>query len=571
MHKAKVRHCFYHFWRIAGPFWSSEQRWKAIVLLFTIIGLNFAGIFLLIQINIWDNLFYGALQRYEKDAILPLFGRFALIVTGMVVSETYSVYLTKLLEIRWRNWLTEKMLHRWLANHTFYLMQTMDQKLENPDQRVSEDVRDFVRYTLSLSFGLLNKTIILFYFFGLLWRFSGIFRFSLGGYTIAIPGQVAIVTVIYCLAGSLIANKLGRQLTRLNYDRERYEADFRFGLIRVRENAESIALHRGGSAEEFSLMKRFSFVVGNWLSVIRKEKQLGFLTVLFERNSGAIPIFLLLQSYFSKGIELGGYMQALSAFFKVRESLFWFVTSYIDLSHWTAVVQRLRDFNRSMDQADEKATTLKSQLTLKDLLPSDNQMVVKNLSLYLPSNQSLISDLNFTVQKGGSLLLHGPSGCGKSTLFRVLSGLWPFASGHLELPVPTQCMVVPQKPYLPIDSLRAGITYPIKPENTEFPQLEKLMDLFRLTHLKTKLDQVDNWSQILSPGEQQRISLLRVFIHKPGWLFLDEATSALDEATQKLVYQTIAKEIPNITIVSIAHRSSLNELHDARFEIANGK
>lgn len=553
------------FWRLARPYWVSENRWKARAHLALVVALSLASVFMFVELNTWNGLLFDALQHFDKSRLLPLTGRFAIILIGIIGIGVYTQYLTQLLQIKWREWMTQEMLGRWLEHRTFYFMQISEAPLENPDQRMAEDIKEFIDLTLGLSLGLIRQIVTLFSFVGILWKFSGTLNFSLGGILFEIPGYLAFASVIYAALGSWVTHKIGGDLVKINYNQQRYEADFRFSLVRVRENSESIALSSGEKAEKNYVLKKFGSIITNFRDLISKQKQLGFFTALFNNASALVPLMLVTPRYFSKAIELGACMQTINAFGRVENALSWFVINYVEWSHWRAVVQRLEGFDDCMS----KTESLRNQVRGLVQKQADQKSVsINSLTLQLPSNKELLRDIHFTIPKGRAVLLHGPSGCGKSTLLRAISGVWPFAIGNISLPLNEQCMVIPQKSYLPVDTLRAAIYYPVSPELNSDAEVKSLLKLCRLEHLESSLGEVQNWAQILSPGEQQRIAFLRVFLQKPEWLFLDEATSALDEETQAVLYRAIVQRLPGVTIVSIAHRDSLLNFHDLHFDVS---
>jgi putative ATP-binding cassette transporter len=558
--KASLSQVFQEFWSLAQPYWSSEQRWSALTLLAAVIALTFGSVSLAVKFNEFNRTFFDVLQKLQSDRIFPLLGQFALIITGTMLVEVYKVYLTQLLQIRWRHWMTERMLGRWLTDRTFYFMQLSEYAVENPDQRVAEDIRAFVNESLSLSVGLLNKVVTLLSFLAILWKLSGNRPF---------PGYLPAGALLYAVFGTVITHFVGRSLTRLNFEQQRHEADFRFGLVRVRENAESIALSRGGEAEQAHLMGHFSAIVANFRKLMTRQKRLGFFRNMFNNSAQFIPMALASPLLFSKAIEIGGFFQIINAFGNVENALAWIVNSYVDLTHWRSVVQRLHGFAESMTRAETLRASARGTYT-----PSADVtggISVNALSLRLPSQEPLLTELSFVLPRGRYILLHGPSGCGKSTLIRALSGAWPYATGNVRVPSESRTLVLPQKPFMPVDTLRAALTYPSRPEEFTGEELPALLSLCRLEHLIPRLGQVANWAQILSPGEQQRIAFVRAFLHQPEWLFLDEATSALDEATQTSLYRAIGERLPGTTVVSIAHRTSLHALHDLHFDVVNGR
>lgn len=555
------------FWALAKPYWTSEHKWKARGLLAIVVSLTLGNVYILMQYNTWNKLFYDALQKFEQNRLIPLIVRFGLIMLAMTLVSVYQLYFTQLLEIRWREWMTTHMIDRWLSARAFYFLQLAEKSTDNPDQRVAEDIQAFVHDSLSLSMGVLNKTVVLFMFLGILWGLSGRLPVHFAGFDFSIPGYMAFAALLYAIFGSVITHKIGKRLTPLNFTQQRYEADFRFGLVRLRENTESIALSGGERAESRALHDSFTRIIENFHQLMLKRKQLGFFTNIFAWCSPIFPMVLAAPRYFAKAIELGGFMQIVNAYNQVEGALRWPVDNYVDLTRWAAVVQRLAGFSESLDRMAGLEQRAACMLANAD---GDEKIILRSVSLSLPSARPLLQELNLELSPGRSVLLHGPSGCGKSVLLRALSGAWPYAEGRITLPRNAKFFVVPQKSYMPVASLREALTYPHMPKDADSAELRELMQLCRLEHLFARLDDIENWAQILSPGEQQRIAFVRVFLHKPEWIFLDESTSAIDEDMQATLYRALRQKLPSAAIVSIAHRTSLHEFHDRHFDVVRG-
>ncbi len=582
-------HSFRHFAAqvrtLALPYFRSEDKWKARGLLAAIVALNLASVYMLVLINDWNRLFYDALQDKNEAVFWRELGRFAYLAFGFIVIAVYRFYLTQLLEVRWRSWMTGHYMGRWLADHAFYRMElarytapstpqvqgaSEQSTPDNPDQRIQEDLNLFTSYTVSLSMGLLNSAVTLASFVGILWGLSGAFAFMLGGQSYSVPGFMVWMALLYCVAGSVATHYIGRPQIKLNFLQQRYEADFRHHLVRVREYSEAIALDRGEAVERSHLDTRFSAVLGNYLALLKKQKNLVWFTSFFGQAAVVFPFVIAAPRFFSGAIQLGQLMQIASAFGRVQDALSWFVDNYSTLAAWRATTDRLTTFDAHMTahMTAHQEARAPSQSGSREKAPAGaDTLHTEDLSLRLPQGQLLLQGLNLTVQAGDSVLVQGPSGSGKSTLFRALAGIWPFATGSSHVPGDT--MFIPQRPYFPDGSLRDALAYPEPASGYTDAQLQQALRDALLPQLADRLDERNAWGQKLSGGEQQRLAIARVLLKKPRWLLADEATSALDEAAEKTLYGRLL-ELTRQTgggLVSIAHRPGVAAFHDRRWSL----
>lgn len=543
----RVRHLWRHFWLLAKPYWTSEEKWRALGLLALVIGLSLGLVFLNVQFNSWNNEFYDSLQKLDKAGFKAAIIKFTWIALAYIATAVYALYFQQMLEVKWRRWLTEYYIGRWLAGQGYYRLQLTDQGTDNPDQRIAEDVAQFVSSTLSISLGLLRSVVTLVSFIGILWTLSG--PITLAGVTI--PGYMVWVAIIYALAGTVLTVLIGRKLVGLNFQQQRFEADFRFALVRIRENAESVALYRGESVEGERLSARLLNVVGNFWALMRMQKRLGWFTNFWGQLSVIFPLAVAAPRFFAKEITLGGLVQISSAFGQVYDSLSVIITSFSSLANWKAVVDRLSTFREGLDAVAD----------LPVLTPqrAGTALALSGLSVHKPDGTPLLAEQTLTLQAGKRLLIRGPSGCGKSTLLRALSGIWPYAEGTVSYPV-GEVLFLSQKPYLPLGTLRTALYYPQAPGEND-PELAALLDLAGLAYLTPRLDEVDQWSHILSLGEQQRMAFMRALLVKPALLFLDEASSALDAQAEVALYGALVEKLPQSILVSVGHRESLVAYH----------
>ena len=553
-------------WRLTYPYWQSDEKWRAWGLLILILVLNLAGVYLLYRLNKWNQAFYDSLEQKNAKAFWEQIWVFCTIATFWVLVAVYKAYVAQVLQMRWRNWLNKNFLDRWLKNKTYYRMELARNETDNPDQRIAEDLNKYTADTIGLAVGLLNATVTLVTFVGVLWVLSGALKFTLAGSEITIPGYMVWGCIVYALAGSLITHWVGRPLIRLNFMQQRYEADFRFDLIRVRENSEQVALYQGEPSEHKHLLGRFDSVMDNFWRLIKANKRLGWFTFSFGQAAVIFPFFLAGSRYFSGAITLGVLMQISSAFGRVQDGLSWFVDNYTNLAAWRATADRLLQFQAAMDRAENQAQVVQ----IESSVSADSTLHVDDVSLALPNGQVLLNAASLTINPGDKLLLSGTSGAGKSTLFRAIAGIWPFGRGRVRRPEGKRTLFLPQKPYLPIGSLRDTVSYPGKPGEFSDDAIVAALRSCKLEGLTTRLDEQQHWGQQLSPGEQQRLAFARALLHKPDWLFMDEATSALDEATEQEMYRLLNEQLPNSTFVSIAHRPNAAAFHTRRMVISPG-
>ncbi|WP_051534789.1 ABC transporter ATP-binding protein/permease [Deefgea rivuli] len=547
-----VRNLFGNFWRLAKPYWVSEDKLYAWGLLALVISLSLGLVYMNVQFNSWYNEFYNTLQNLDAKAFKAALYKFGYLAFAYIVIAVYAIWFQQMLEIRWRKWATEHFTARWLKESNFYRIQLTDKGTDNPDQRIAEDVGQFVSISLSLSLGLLRAVVTLVSFIGILWVLSGPMKLMLGGAEVNIPGYMVWIAIIYALIGTGITILLGRPLVGLNFLQQRYEADFRFGLVRVRENAESIALYHGDIEEKQNLSQRFASVVGNFWSLMRMNKRLTWFTSFWGQLAIIFPLIVAAPRFFAKEISLGGLMQINSAFGQVYGALDFIIGSFSTLANWKAVIDRLTTFEASLDAAQ----------ALPRLTPQNisHGLSLDNLSVSKPNGEVLLDKLNLQLQAGDTLLVRGASGAGKSTLLRALAGIWPYASGALGLQANTQVLYLSQKPYMPLGTLRAALYYP-QPAQHDDAKITELLAMAGLSHLLPRLDETDAWSHVLSLGEQQRIALLRVLLLKPDFLFMDESTSALDVAGEARLYAAVVECMKDGVLVSVGHRVGLTEYH----------
>ncbi|HUM07248.1 MAG TPA: ABC transporter ATP-binding protein/permease [Acidocella sp.] len=560
-------------WSLAKPYFRSEERWVARGLLAAIVALNLLLVGINVVLTYWNRDFFNAIQGYDQATVVHLLYYFYIVPPGStapmpgfaelviiyILIAVYAFYLNQMLQIKWRQWLTTHYVKNWLSDRAYYnisLAQNPGTVIDNPDQRISEDLRDFTANTLALGMDFITNVVTLFSFVFVLYSISG----AITVFGVTIPGYMLWVAVLYSAIGTAITQIIGRKLVPLSFNQQRLEANFRYGLIRVRDNTEAIALSRGENDEQLTLRERFQAVRDNFWAIMRRTKALNFFTIGFAQIANIFPLVVILPRYFAKKIGLGGLSQIPMVFSQVQGALSWFITSYQSLVVWRATVSRLHGFREAMDVA--RATAAAGPR----LRQPGAALVLDNLTLTLPDGRRLLDHASITLPPGEKITVTGPSGAGKSTLFRAIAGIWPFGDGQIT-PPSGSILFLPQKPYFPLGSLKRSIAYPAaETAITDEAALDALTAL-GLGHLAPRLNDAGNWGLQLSGGEQQRLALARALIAAPDWLFLDEATSALDPALSVEVQATLAKRLPRSTIVAISH-------HDAaaprRLHLANG-
>ncbi len=558
MKKTNVTAALLHqVWALTRSYWKSSEKKKAFALLAAILILNLGVVYMLVLLNAWNNAFYTALQNYQTEEIFSQLWRFTKLAFAYIILAVYAYYLKQTLILNWRRWLTDRYMDEWLKAKTYYRLEMFGKDMDNPDQRISEDVSLFVTRTLSFFIGIVKALCTLISFVVILWNLSGPLSFAVFGHPVTIHGYMVWVAVAYAALGTYVTHRVGHKLVGLNFVQQRYEADFRFSMMRMRENAESVAFYHGESHERKVFGDRFKRLLENFWKIVQKQKQLVWLNSGYSQIAIIFPFVVAIPRYLRRELTLGGLMQVATAFGRVQDSLSYFVDMYASLAEWQAVVDRLTSFGAHMKAVQEAGSQEHVQRHIRETGP----ILLDHLEVDLPDGKPILNPLTLSLQEGENILIRGSSGSGKSTLLRALAGIWPFTRGGITMPSFEHIMFIPQRPYLPLGTLRDAVLYPGTRDRTD-AELKQLMEDCRIGYLFDKLHAEADWSHVFSVGEQQRLAFVRALIYEPSWLFMDESTSALDEDTEAAMYQLMAERLTRTTLVSVGHRSTLTSFHD---------
>ncbi|BCJ07958.1 putative ABC transporter, ATP-binding protein [Pseudomonas sp. RtIB026] len=552
-----VRHTRWgaQFWQLAGPYFSFRRSWRPLLAFALLLVLTLFAVRLNVLFSFWYNGFYSALQALDQTAFWYLLGVFAVLATIHVLRSLFAFYVTQAFNIRWRVWLTERLTADWMHGDAYYRGQFLAEPVDNPDQRIELDVNAFVSGSVSLALGAVSALVSLVAFTGILWGLSA--PLEVAG--VEVPRAMVFAVYVYVLVATWIAFRLGQPLIRLNFLNEKLTANFRYALMRLRENAENIAFYQGAQVERGTLLGRFFALIGNaWALVFRNLKFSGF-NLGVSQVAVVFPFILQAPRFFSGAIKLGDVMQTAQAFGQVQDSLSFFRESYDTFAQYRATLDRLTGF---LD-ANQQASALPRVATVDQA----HGLGIHGLQVRRPDGHALIADLDLSLHSGQALLIKGPSGSGKTTLLRALAGLWPYAEGEVRRPLGTQALFLSQRPYLPLGDLRTAIAYPAQGAAGDDARMQQALRQVNLAHLAERLDEQRDWSRILSLGEQQRLAFSRVLFNRPQVVFLDESTSAMDEGLEHALYSLLRAELPATLLVSVGHRSTLAGFHSHRLEV----
>lgn len=541
-------------WYLSKPYWRGEDRFKGYLLITLVVILNLAMVMMTVILNKWYNVFYDALQQYDVSQFIRSMIEFGIIAFLFILFNVLGYYFRKMLEIRWRRWLTHHYIERWMHSKAYYKSKFAKQISDNPDQRISQDIDEFIVLTLNLTLGFLNSVVTLISFVTILWGLSKVLHFSVMGYDLTVHGYLVWAALIYAIVGTYIVFKIGKPLIGLNYQQQRYEANFRFNLMRVREYNENIAFYRGEKNETKHLGNRFTSVVDNFIRIVHRQLRIDIFSTGYNQIAIIFPFIVAAPAYFAKEIMLGGVMQINSAFSRVQGAMSFFISAYSTMASWRATMDRLYGFQVVIDESQEMQS-------LNHQSHDRHCFDLHHLNVYLPNGKTLINDLSLSIDRGDRLLIKGRSGSGKTTLLRTIAGIWPFCEGEIYKQENMSLLFIAQKPYLPMYEFKEAVCYPLSqmPNDEDFV---RILEQCEIGHLAGCIGTVEDWSHALSVGEQQRLAFCRIMINQADVVFLDESTSALDEETEAKLYQLITQSCPQSIIISVGHRSTIKCWHN---------
>lgn len=559
---------FRDLWCLLKPYWSSEEKYGACILLAITIACVFGEVFANVGFNHFHKIFFDALQHFDKPGLVASLEYVLVVSLFSIACIVGYTYFNNLLSIRWRRWLTKNYIAKWLNKHNHHHIRILNPEIDNPDQRISEDLEKFPTATLTLFLGpfkILHSILQVSMFGYILWDLSHYFIFSVGSWHGYIPGYLFWVVFLYASIGTWLISRLGKKLPQLNYQQQHYAADFRFSLVRMREASEQISLYRGEPIEQGLFSGLFDRIFGNFLNIISLKARLTGFQKVYAYLSYYTGLMISIPFYLAKAFQLGTMMQISSAYNSVEGGFSAFLESFSEFSDWRSVVHRLAELTRAIEKLDQSHA---SKILMTE--HADHVVKVKNLKLELPTGQSLLPEINLSLTAGQRLLITGPTGIGKSTFLRALAGLWFYGEGQIHLPEQAKLLFLPQKPYLPLGSMKDLLLYPQQVTIDD----QSIIDVMTLCHLekfKSEINEVKNWAHELSLGEQQLIAFARIFLCKPAVIFLDEATSALDEKTECYLHEQLRIRLPHAIVLSIGHRHSLRDFHERVIDFAKNE
>ncbi|MDD6189532.1 MAG: ABC transporter ATP-binding protein/permease [Clostridiales bacterium] len=560
MKKQKFSVVVKRIWKMASPYWTkSEEKWASIGLLVVSLLMMILSTMVTRRMVIWNKDWMNAFNNRDAQLWMQQIGVFLIVGVAMVFSGTFNTYITSWIQVRWKRWMTSYYMDLWLSNNTHYKMQVTGSETDNPDQRISEDIIQFITYTWTYTFSFVQNLLTMGTYLVMLWDLSATIPLIIGGVDISFPGYFIVIAIVYAAITTLISHIFGKQLSRLNYNQQMYDANFRYSLVRIRECSEQIALLNGEEVEHARAMSIFGDSVLNTFRTMNRTLKHGMVTTTLAYADAMMFTFLLGPAYFFHGAMdgYGTFMQVATAFQNVVNSFKWFYTNYTGLAIYIAVIDRLYAFNEIYERTEAIVNESKLKRTEND----KGEIEVKDLDVYLPTGHLQISAKDLVITQGEKILIKGRSGAGKTTLFRVLAGIWPYADGNISLPADKKVIVLPQKPYFPIGTLIEAVSYPMPAGTYTREEIRQALVDVGMPQLVDRLDEVAHWNMILSGGEQQRLGIARAMLYDPDFLFFDEATASLDEKSEAELYSMILERMKKTTLISIGHRSSLQQYH----------
>ena len=569
MKKQKFSEVIKRIWKMAAPYWTkSDEKWGSLALLLVNIGVMVLGVQVGVRYTIWYRDWTNAFTNRDAQLWAQNIWVFLLIGASMIFTGQFNLYISQWISVRWRRWMTALYMKYWLDGSNHYRMQLTGNETDNPDQRIAEDIKSFIDFTWQFTFSFVNNLLSLFTYLFMLWQLSASIPLILGGVDYSFPGYFIAIAIIWVVITTSATHIVGKPLSRLNYNQQMYDANFRFSLVRVRESSEQIALLKGEEVEHTRLMTIFGDLVANVFRTMGRNMRVGFTTGILQYGDAMMFTLLLGPAYFFYNAipGYGTFMQIATAFQNVVNGFKWFQTSYVMLAAYVAVIDRLYAFNINY----ERTQKVSDDSELKITQANTDEIDVRNLDVYLPTGALQITAENLVIKQGEKILIKGRTGAGKTTLFRVLAGIWPFGKGDIVVPKDKRVIVLPQKPYFPIGSLIEAVSYPAPIGTYTREEIIQAIKDVGLPALVNRIDEVGHWNMMLSGGEQQRLGIARALLYKPEYLFFDEATASMDEPSELELYTMLLDKMKNTTIISIGHRTSLEQFHK-RLIVAEGQ
>ncbi len=549
-----------NFYSLCKPYWGIKANWLAWLIAAVVIGIGSVITYLNVQISNWSKGFYDALSNLKIDKSYSLLGEYFTYIAIFIVINVYRIWLRKLLIIRWREFMTKQFLDQWLSKQIYYRL-AHRKKMDNPDQRIAEDISIFIEYTIELTLSFIFNVIQLWAFFMVLWNLAKSPEFTLFGKTFVIDGYLVWVAAIYATLGTIITHLIGRKLHKLNYQQQMFEANFRASLIRKQDNAEQIALYKGEEVEKVTLSNEFKEIVKNWRLLMDKEKHLGFFTVGYDRFALLMPVLFSIPLLAAKVITFGGIMQIRTAFGVVFNAFSWFIFAYSSLPKWSSSISRLSQLKKEMDELE---AVIKSEVK-----STDKAIETDKLCIFTPENDRLFAALSLNIDHSQWIRLKGKSGLGKSTFLRVLSGIWDYFDGSYKQPN-RSTLLVPQRSYLNEGTLAEVLSYP-NPVTHTHKEINEVLRAVGLPQWQDRLSEKHSWHNVFSGGEQQRIAFARVLLNKPEVIYLDEATSSLDADSAKTMFELMKARLPNSSVIFISHQAELDAFAEVEVDLTHYK
>ncbi len=551
-----------NLWRLTRIYWTSPAARKGGVLLALAVALELGTVYGNVLLAQAARRVFDAVQEKQMAAFFAGMGSFLGIVVVFVFVSAYRIYMRQWLEMLWRQSVTGRYLQRWIGPEAYCQRELHPNEADNPDQRIAEDIRNYVASSLGLALSLLAAVATLYSFSGLLWNLSADWPLQVRGTAVRIPGLMMWIAVIYALLAMGLTHLVGRPLVPINFNRMRVEADFRYGLVRFRENVEAVALARGATFEQRGALARFQYVIQNWWELIAAQRNLSLFTTMIGQANAVVPVLVAAPAYFSGWLTLGSVAQTRVAYGQVSGALAWFVYAYQEIAQWRASVERLSTFADVVNAAHADLTRA-DRVRLEPI--EGTTLRLTNVCLTLPDGRVLLEPANATVEAGDRVAVIGTAGAGMTTLFRAIAGIWPFGGGRIEMPAGARSLFLPQRPYLPIGTLRDVVSYPAPGDTFPDESIRDVLRVLELSRLEAHLGDTAQWDQQLTVDEQQRLTIARVLLHEPDWIFMDDATAALDAAMEKRVYEILAKRLPAATVMSMTHRPAVAQYHARRW------